>query len=338
MERRNFLSGMALTPFLSSAAGERVVGKHEFVYETAPFPECHASTIVEVKPGELLAAWFGGTEEKAPDVAIWTARRVNGKWSAPEEVAREPKIPTWNPVLYKMKDGRLCLTYKVGPSPQTWTGVNKYSTDGGRTWTAPEMLPAGLLGPIKNKPLVLGDGTILAGTSTESYKTWACWVERSADNGKTWTKHGPIVVPGEIHGIIQPSIVPLKGGKVLRMYVRSTQRIGKVCYADSTDGGRTWTPAKATALPNPNSGTDAVGLKDGRVVLVYNHTAKGRSPLNVAVSKDGDTWSEPLVLENEPGEYSYPAVIQGADGGLHITYTWKRKRVKYVSVGLSELG
>ena len=331
-DRRTMLVALAAAP-----AARAAVGRAEFIYETAPFPECHASTIVEIKPGELLAAWFGGTEEKAPDVAIWTARRVNGKWTTPEEVVREPKIPTWNPVLYFLKDGRLCLNYKVGPSPQTWTSANKYSTDGGRTWTAPELLPAGLLGPIKNKPLVLPNGTILAGTSTESYKTWACWVERSTDNGKTWTKHGPIVVPGEIHGIIQPSIVPLRGGKLLRMYVRSTQRIGKVCYADSTDGGRTWSEAKPTSLPNPNSGTDAVGLKDGRVVLVYNHTPKGRSPLNVAVSKDGDTWSAPLVLESEPGEYSYPAVIQGADGTVHITYTWKRKRVKYVALALNEL-
>jgi predicted neuraminidase len=100
----------------------------------------------------------------------------------------------------------------------------------------------------------------------------------------------------------------------------------------STDGGRTWTPITLTALPNPSSGIDALTLRDGRHVLVYNHTTQGRSPLNVALSKDGKTWEAALVLERDLGEYSYPAVIQGADGLLHITYTWKRQRIKHVSI------
>jgi predicted neuraminidase len=90
-------------------------------------------------------------------------------------------------------------------------------------------------------------------------------------------------------------------------------------------------------LPNPNSGTDAVTLRDGRHLLVYNHTAKGRSPLNVAVSTDGDTWQAALVLENEPGEYSYPAVIQTADGLVHAVYTWKRQRIKHVVIDPAKL-
>ncbi len=65
---------------------------------------------------------------------------------------------------------------------------------------------------------------------------------------------------------------------------------------------------------------------------MYNHTPKGRSPLNVAVSRDGKAWEAALVLESEPGEYSYPAVIQSSDGRVHITYTWKRQRVKHVVV------
>jgi predicted neuraminidase len=65
---------------------------------------------------------------------------------------------------------------------------------------------------------------------------------------------------------------------------------------------------------------------------VYNHTAKGRSPLNVSVSDDGTTWEAALILESEPGEYSYPAVIQTSDGLVHITYTWKRQRIKHVTI------
>src|SRR5688500_7510441 len=113
----------------------------EFIYETAPFPECHASTIVETKEG-LVAAWFGGTEEKNPGVAIWLSRHVDGKWTAPTEVAdgiqeKGGRHPCWNPVLFQPRSGPLMLFYKVGPTPSRWWGVLKTSDDAGKTWSAP---------------------------------------------------------------------------------------------------------------------------------------------------------------------------------------------------------
>ena len=90
-----------------------------------------------------------------------------------------------------------------------------------------------------------------------------------------------------------------------------------------------WSALALTELPNPNSGIDAVTLRDGRQLLVYNHTTDGRSPLNVAVSRDGRSWEAALVLEDAPGEYSYPAVIQSADGLVHVTYTWQRRRIRH---------
>jgi predicted neuraminidase len=84
-------------------------------------------------------------------------------------------------------------------------------------------------------------------------------------------------------------------------------------------------------LPNPNSGTDAMTLRDGRHLLVYNPVRLGRSPLCVAVSKDGRAWQAAAILDKELGdEFSYPACIQTADGMVHITYTWKRVKVKHV--------
>ncbi len=326
---------VVLAAGLSAVAPVKGVEK-EFIFEKAPFASCHASTIAETAPGEFLAAWFGGTGEGRPDVAVWGSRRKDGAWSEPFEIAREPEIAAFNPVLFHAKNGLLWLYYKFGPDPQRWTGARRSSSDGGKTWSDIEHLPAGLYGPIKNKPLVLKDGTIVSGTSVESYRTWSCWVERSRDNGRTWTKHGPIVFPGEQSGIIQPSIVPM-GGRRLRMFVRATQRIGAICYSDSDDGGLTWTPARQTALPNPNSGIDAVGLRDGRIVMVYNHTARGRTPLNVAVSRDGENWNNFLALETEPGEYSYPAVIQASDGKVHITYTWRRTRIRHAVVPFNEI-
>jgi hypothetical protein len=184
-------ASLAITPYAGAESSLQ-----EFVYTTAPFPSAHASTLVELSNGDVLAAWFGGTKEGANDVAIWASRRTGaGTWSAPAEMVREPGVPCWNPVLFKTKDGRLWLYYKFGPNVRSWTGGRLVSNDNGKTWSKPEHLPAGLLGPIKDKPLVLPNGTIVSGTSVESYTSWATWIDRSSDNGKTWWKSGPITVP-----------------------------------------------------------------------------------------------------------------------------------------------
>lgn len=310
--------------------------QEEFVFTDAPFAQCHASTLLETKDGEILSAWFGGTEEKNPDVAIWMSRRGVDGWSAPQEMARHKDTPTWNPVLFRTLDGMTWLFYKFGTDPRQWTGAYRQSADDGRTWSDSERMAAGLHGPIRAKPLILPNGDVLAGTSIESYQSWSAWVERSTDHGRTWTKHGPISHPREPYGIIQPTLIPRSGGGV-RMFTRA-RNIGWICYADSFDGGLSWTPARETELPNPNTGVDAVKLTDGRVVMIYNHTKRGRSPLNLAISNDdGDSWQRFLDLETEPGEYSYPALIQGSNGDLHMTYTWKRRRIKYVRVPLADL-
>ncbi|MGA2632426.1 MAG: sialidase family protein [Terriglobia bacterium] len=304
--------------------------RSEFIFENAPFAECHASTIVETSEGDFLEAWFGGAREGSKDVAIWMARLSGGGWSAPFEAARENGVPAWNPVLFRGRDERIWLFYKVGDSPETWTGAYKTSTDSGRTWSEPTYLPAGLLGPIKDKPILLASGDIVAGTSVESYRSWTAWVERSSDGGKTWTRHGPIAIPGEPFGLIQPTLVELAPER-LRAFMRSRQ--GFIYAADSSDGGRTWSPARPTPLPNPNAGIDSVRLADGRILIVYNNSKRQRTPLNVAISSDGgESWSPFVVLENTLGEYSYPAVIQAASGDVHITYTWKRKRIRHAVI------
>ncbi|HEY2933020.1 MAG TPA: sialidase family protein [Acidobacteriota bacterium] len=326
-KRRELLKSLTAAPFISAAAPQTL--QSEFIFETAPFPSCHASTIVEAAAGLFLSAWFAGIREGANDVAIWMSRLESSAWSAPEKIAGEPEVPCWNPVLYRERNGEILLFYKAGRSPETWSGFIRRSKDGGRSWSTSQILPAGVLGPIKNKPIPGKKGEILAGSSVESYKAWTCWLEVSADSGRTWTKHGPIFVPDVPQGIIQPSLWWTRKG-TLRMLTRSTQRIGFICMAESRDGGRTWGAAAPTTLPNPNSGIDAVKLKDGRVVVIYNHTTRGRSPLNVAVSRDdGATWEQRLALEDQPGEYSYPAVIQAGNGDVHVTYTWNRQRIKH---------
>jgi predicted neuraminidase len=337
----------------------------EFIFEpgSTSFPESHASTIVALRNGELMAAWFGGTKERAPDVAIWGSRRVAGKWSAPVELEREKGFPSWNPVLFHTKDGRLWLYYKVGPSPGEWAAGRMCSDDEGKTWSKGERLPAGLLGPIRAKPLVLDDGTIVSGTSFEAHETWAAWVERSTDNGESWAKIGPITISPEVDaatapaadpppgapgwkapdkgprkhlGIIQPSIISL-GGSHLRLYARSRTLASKIAVADSMDNGVTWTKARFLDIPNNNSGIDVVKLKDGRVVMIYNDTTIGRTPLNLAVSTDGEHFRMFKTLEDAEGQYSYPAIIQAPNGDLEMTYTWQRKSIKYVHLPLADV-
>jgi predicted neuraminidase len=324
-----------------SAGGSAVV-RSEFIFEKAPFPSAHASTIADT-PGGLVAAWFGGTRESAPDVGIWVSRHEGGAWTPPVEVATGVqadgnRFPCWNPVLFVMPDKTLRLFYKVGPSPREWWGMARTSRDHGRTWANAVRLPDGILGPIKNKPVRLADGTILSPSSTESAgqpTVWRIHFERSTDGGRTWT----IVEPASdssnaAANAIQPSILVHPGG---RLQAVGRSRLQRLYETWSNDGGRSWSPVALTTLPNPSAGTDAVTLRDGRHLLVYNHTAKGRTPLNVALSKDGVAWEGALVLEQEPGEYSYPAIIQSGDGLVHVTYTWKRERIRHVVIDPARL-
>jgi len=334
------------------AASDAALVRAEFINAHAPYPECHASTLAEVKPGALVAAWFGGTAERNPDVGIWVAREEDGRWLPAVEVANGvqpsgPRQPTWNPVLFQPRDrldgltagGALVLFYKVGPSPSQWWGMMMSSADGGKSWSAPRRLPEGILGPIKNKPVALADGAWLAGSSTEGGPTgWRVHFEITRDAGRTWQLVGP-VEKGAGAGLdaIQPSILFQRDG---RLQALCRTRNGVLAATWSTDGGKTWSALARTELPNPNSGTDAVTLADGRQLLVYNHSApppenptKGkRYPLDVALSSDGLHWPHVLTLESEPvgSGYAYPAVIQTGDGLVHVTYTWNRKMIKHV--------
>ena len=333
---------LALTLPMAGQPVPSAIVASAFTFETAPYPSVHASTIAHTRDG-LVAAWFGGARERAPDVGIWVSRHEGGKWTPSVEVATgvQPdgtRHPCWNPVLFETRPGVLDLFYKVGPSPTTWWGMVRSSRDNGRTWSEARRLPDGILGPVKNKPVRLSDGTIVSGSSTETpdaANLWRIHFERSTDNGATWTLVRPApVAQGPEIGAIQPSILIHKDG---RLQAVGRSRSGYVFETWSSDKGQTWSPVTLTSLPNPSAGTDAVTLRDGRHLIVYNHTPKGRSPLNVAVSRDGKVWESALVLESEPGEYSYPAVIQSPDGLVHITYTWKRQRIKHVVVDPAKL-
>jgi predicted neuraminidase len=313
--------------------GAQCIVKSEFIFQTAdvPFPSCHASTLVETSNG-LLVAWFGGTAEKNPDVGIWISHLKEARWTKPVELAdgiqhKSKRYPCWNPVLYNTgKD--ILLFYKVGPSPSEWWGELIVSHDEGKSWSRSSRLPEDIYGPVKNKPVLLRTGELLCPSSTE-YDGWRVHMEITSDNGLTWERTSDL--NGKDTGIIQPTLLIYPRGKI-EMLCRS--KTSQILSSWSEDNGRTWSKFKPIGLPNPNSGIDAVTLKDGRQLLVYNHLIQGRNMLNIAVSENGEDWKAAVLLEYDMKgtEFSYPAVIQKSDGMVHLTYTWNRRQIKHVII------
>lgn len=351
------LAGCFALTAVAAAPTSAAIVHSEFVHEPGAYPQCHAATLAETASGVLVAAWFGGTRESAPDVCIWSSRLVDGHWSAETQLADgiQPdgtRFPCWNPVLFQARQGGpLLLFYKVGPSPESWWGMLRTSSDEGVTWTAAQRLPDGVLGPIKNKPIELSDGTLLCGSSTEDKTTgWQVHVERTSDLGRTWQRSPSIPAEGVLNAI-QPTFLT-HGVETLQMLCRTKEHV--IATTTSVDRGYTWSPLKPSGLYAPNSGIDGVTLADGRHLLVYNHRDapargsaqsgtvgdwKSRWPLNVALSSDGTTWRMVLPLEDEPRKdgYAYPAVIQTRDHLVHVVYTWDRVKIKHIVIDPTQL-
>lgn len=338
----------------------------EFIIEEdRPFDSAHASTLLQLRDGGVLAAWFGGSWEHAKDVAIWTARRIGGRWLPPVKVADVRGVPMWNPVLFRRADGVIELFFKVGEEIADWKTYFVLSRDEGETFSAMEELvpgdTCGGRGPVKNKPIRLRSGRVLAPASLEG-PLWDAFVDISDDDCLTWRMselvpvrrvqlsagssmnndvvdrpYNPQYCFGK--GLIQPTLWEDADGAV-HMLCRSTS--SRVFRSDSLDGGETWCLAYDMGLPNNNSGLDLAQLSDGRLVLAFNPREnlpgyyKGpRTPLAVAVSCDnGETFETVKVLEDQPGNYCYPSIIVGENDEIMVTYTWNRLRVAYCSFTL----
>lgn len=334
----------------------------EFIYDDAQsFDSAHASTLVVTDNGMVIASWFGGSWEMAPDVAIWISRRGDSGWEQPRKLVDIRNIAMWNPVLFKREDGTIVLFYKVGKTIPEWKTWFVESRDNGETFSAPQELvlgdEQGGRGPVKNKPIRLMDGTVLAPASLEG-ETWDAFVDISCDDCKTWEMSEMVPVrrasigngmtdrPYNKHflfgkGIIQPTLWQDKEGDV-HMFLRSTS--SRIFRSDSKDGGRNWSLAYDTGIPNNNSGIDLVKMRNGDLVLVYNPRENlpgrfggPRTPLAVAVSKDnGESFEELVVLECEKGNYCYPSVICNDKDEILITYTWNRENIMFCKLEYEE--
>lgn len=326
--------------------------KKEYIFEDKrPFESCHASTLVVLSDGDVIAAWFGGTREGAGDVAIWCSRRIDGTWTAPVKLADQDGIPHWNPVLFQGEDEEIYLFYKVGHTIPKWQTMVMTSENSGQSWTSPRQLvegDQGGRGPVKNKPIRLKSATWLAPASIES-DVWEAFVDISHDRGNTWIKSqlvpvqrsvGEVKSPHQVSvpvpefslkgkGIIQPTLWESEPG-IVHMFIRSTE--GYIYRSDSQDAGQTWCRAYSTGLPNNNSGIDLTTLEHGEIVLVYNPVGENwgkRTPLVINISRDnGKTWGDKFILENEEGEFSYPAVVSRGND-IYLVYTWKRERIAF---------
>lgn len=312
-----------------------VSAEKEWIFTEKITDSCHASTVLPLDNGTVVAAWFAGSSESDDDVKILTSvRGTDGKWGEPIRVSADPNVAHWNPVLFQNDDGTITLYFKVGKNTQYWKTYYSTSTDG-KNWAAPrELVPgdnSGGRGPVKNKPLRLKNGTILAPGSTEIDDKYRCFVDISTDNGKTWNRTPEInssflrffKVP-----MIQPTLWESKDGSV-HMFTRT--KVGKIYRSDSYDGGKTWCTAYPTNLPNNNSGIDLDTDDSGRIFLVYNPVGIPgiRTPLTLAVSlDDGKTFTKIKTFETGLAEYSYPAVVVKGDT-IHITYTYERDYIAY---------
>lgn len=332
----------------------------ELIIKKLPTAFCHASTIVQLPDDELLCCWFGGTHEGEADVAIYASRRTDGCWCEPVKLA-DGAAANWNPVLFAARPDRLLLFYKEGNAIASWQTKLMASADNGRSWSEPGELVAGDVsggrGPVRNKPLRLADGRILAGASTE-HGIWQAFADISDDDGRTWKKSSIVAINNLTYhagektaesniavsqqsfygrGVIQPSLWQDADGSV-HMLLRSSE--GYIYRSDSTDRGATWCAAYALALPNNNSGLDVVCTAGGKLFLVCNPVAANwgeRSPLSLFKSQDdGASWEKVLDLETEQAEFSYPAIISVGEK-LFITYTYKRQNIACVTLDAEKL-
>lgn len=316
--------------------------------------DCHGSSIIESSPGILCAVWKGGfgkgrsNVDMENDVGFWCASFQDGIWSEPKQIVRSPKSVCWTPVLFKTPEDKILLFYRVGKDPRHTISLFKFSNDGGKNWSAEDILPAGIAGPTKTKPLLDSEGNLICGSSVESgspaddFKATACWIEIFSK--QKWAKYGPIEIPGKRFGCIEPALFWGKDGNLKMLCRDRSFKLGEegwIWLSESKDGGKNWSELKKTTLPNPDSSIDALTLSDGNVLVIYNHSHSNRYPLTLALSQDdGQSWVKLLDIEESSGEV--PSATFDTDGYLHVTYAWSfpgklQRVIKHVVIDVKKL-
>lgn len=326
--------GLSVSAYSAVPADAPFFEKKVVCAENGAFPFSHGSTLVEFDDGGLFCAWYAGSREKGDDVAIVGASLPAGaaEWTAPRVLVDTPGKSDGNPVLHVGQGGTLWLFYNVmfgsgeGRTQQGtgWTTckvVAVTSTDCGATWSNERVLIDELGFLTRNKPIVLANGTLLLPIQDE--RNWSSRVLISADRGQTWEMSEPIDCGLGFHkGNIEPALLERSDGSVLCLMRTGSERF-RTWQSISTDGGHHWTKPVETETPNPNAALDLTRLRSGNVLMALNPVPEGnREELSVWLSADeGATWIAFRVIENGPGHASYPALIEGRDGRIHVTYS-----------------
>lgn len=314
-------------------------------------PSAHAAALAADAEGQPLLAWFAGSREGAADVNIYFSRFSAGAWSVPRAVASRQQAQAasgrylrklGNPLLARDGEGRLHLWF-VSVSVGGWAGASlnhQLSRDGGATWSAPRRLvTAPFLNVstlVRNPPLLLQGGGFALPVYHEFFSKHGEWLLLAADGETVLDKaRMPAARP-----LLQPAVAPTSAG-LLAVLRDAGPGPGALRTARSADGGRHWQEGPALAIANPNSAAAMIRLADGRLLLACNPIVQNRNRLSLWLSGDqGASWREAWVAESSPGggeEYSYPALLQGGDGQVHLVYTWNRQTIKHVRLPLGVL-
>lgn len=302
-----------------------------FLYDRLPDrPSCHCASLCELPDGDLLAVWYAGIREGLPDSALLQARfsRAEGQWTAPQTIIDTPGESDGNAILFAAPGGRVWLFHTIIHG-QGWDSVLAYwrqSLDGGLTWSSSRLFLKDTGMMFRCRPLQLRSGRLLIPMYDE--KDWTSFMCYSDDEGFSWHQSAKLVA---LEGAIQPAVVERADGSLLA-YMRCGSRVGHLWQATSDDGGASWTAPVPVDLPNPNAGVDMIRLQSGELLLAANLTTNSRSPLHLALSEDeGETWPHRAIVALDPGqEFSYPQLLQGADGACHLLYTWRRERIRHL--------
>ncbi len=316
-----------------------VVTEKVFGPETPTGPYKHPASITELDNGDLFLVYYGGGGEYADATAVFGSRKPKGSstWTAPRKLASDPFRSLGNGVIWQAPDKLLWLFYVVRFG-DTWSSSRiqvKVSRDRGETWSDPSLLAleAGMM--VRGRPIVLKDGHYLLPVYHETGEDREIVGPDSTSRffrfdpaNRQWTPAGII---RSKKGNIQPAPVELASGKLIA-YCRRGGGYGPVTdgylvRAESGDGGLTWTEGKDSAFLNPNSAVDFIRLRNGHLLLVYNHSMQRRTPLRVAISEDEDrSWNRYRDIGTGEGDFAYPVAVETADGKIHVIYTTDRRK------------
>lgn len=296
--------------------------------DTPDIPDCNPVLFLNAE-GKLFLVWI------AVQANLWeqsilrfkTTTDYNGNaapnWTWQDNILLKPDDRFVKEVEKKFKD--------LPPYSAGWAGyAPKY--DGMILEATKDPVKRSIGWMTRIKPLIMDNGRIVLPLYSDGYNLSMTAI--SANHGATWRPGLPIVGRGPI----QPALGIKKNGNLFAYMRDSGDAPNRVHYSESSDNGETWSATKKTDIPNTAS-VEVLVLQDGKWAFLGNDIDDGRYQLSLRISNDeGKTWKQSLI-ENDTskkGSYSYPSLIQTADGMLHMTYSYhpekSKKSIKYVKL------